>query len=75
MGDITRDDGESELRGDSLDGSERDRAAGHTTYKKKTDPDKVVRADQENDDLYSDGLEVGDNTPPLGTDGNNGQSS
>jgi hypothetical protein len=75
MGTISSDDGESDLRGDSLDGLERDRAAGHTDYKKKTDPDKTVRADDEEDELYTDGLEIGDNTPPLGTDGNNGQST
>ena len=75
MGDIKSDDGESDLRGDSLDGSERDRAAGHTAYKEKTNPDKTVRTDNESDDLYTDGLEIGDNTPPLGTDGNDGQST
>jgi hypothetical protein len=57
MGGNKTDDGESELR---------DR-------KKTRNPDATVRVDDEKDDLYSDGLDVEDDTPPLGTDGD-GQS-
>jgi hypothetical protein len=73
MGDIKTDDGETDLLGNSLNGSERDRAADHTAYKKTRNPDTVVRVDSEKDDLYSDGLEIDDDTPTLGTDGD-GQS-
>jgi hypothetical protein len=50
--------GESTLRGDALAGSERKRAVDH---------DAVIRTDDEEDTLYSDGLEVDDDAPPLGT--------
>ena len=49
MGGNKTDDGESELR---------DR-------KKTRNPDATVRVDDEKDDLYSDGLDVEDDTPPL----------
>ena len=42
----------------------------HTQYDQKRDPDKVVRVDGEEDTLYSDGLEVEDDTTPMGTAGN-----
>jgi hypothetical protein len=61
--------GESTLRGEALAGSERRRAADHTAYKKSRNPDTVVRVDDEDDTLYSDGLEVEDDTKPLGTAG------
>lgn len=61
--------GERELRGAALDGSEQQRAADHTVYKKKRNPDDVLRVDDEKDTLYQDGLELDDDTPPLGTDG------
>jgi hypothetical protein len=64
----TDESGESELRGTALDGSEQKRAAGHTSYKKTRNPDTVLRVDDEKDSLYSDGLEVDDDTPPMGTD-------
>ncbi len=62
------DAGETNLRGDAISGSEREKAADHSTYMKKRNPDKVVRVDGEEDTLYDDGLEVEDNTPPMGTD-------
>jgi hypothetical protein len=62
--------GENKLRGEALAGSERNRAADHTQYDKKRNPDKVVRVDGEEDTLYSDGLEVEDDTSPMGTAGN-----
>ena len=60
---------EDRLRGDSLAGSERKRAADHTAYEKKRNPDNVIRTDDEEDTLYDDGLELEDGTPPLGTTG------
>jgi hypothetical protein len=59
--------GESQLRGSALDGSEQKRAADHTKYDKKRNPDSVVRLDGEEDTLYNDGLELEDDTPPMGT--------
>jgi hypothetical protein len=59
--------GESTLRGDALAGSERKRAVDHTTYNETQNPDALIRADDEEDTLYSDGLEVDDDAPPLGT--------
>jgi hypothetical protein len=67
--DATDRSAEDRLRGESLAGSERKRAADHTTYEKKRNPDDVVRADDEEDTLYDDGLELEDDTPPLGTTG------
>jgi hypothetical protein len=61
------DAGETNLRGASIAGSERKRSADHSAYEQKRNPDKVVRVDGEEDTLYSDGLEVEDDTPPMGT--------
>jgi hypothetical protein len=52
--------GENKLRGEALAGSERNRAADHTQYDQKRDPDKVVRVDGEEED----------DTTPMGTAGN-----
>jgi hypothetical protein len=52
--------GESELRGS---------AAGHTADHKRRDPDTALRVNNEKDSLYTDGLELDDDTPPMGTDG------
>jgi hypothetical protein len=59
--------GENELRGDALDGSERNRAVDHTAHQKARNPDDVLNVDDEADTLYSDGLELEDDTPPMGT--------
>jgi hypothetical protein len=59
--------GENELRGDALDGAERKGAVDHTVHQKGRNPDAVVNLDDEEDTLYSDGLEVEDDTPPMGT--------
>jgi hypothetical protein len=67
--DATDQSAEDKLRGDSLAGSERKRAADHTTYENRRNPDDVVRADDEEDTLYNDGLELEDDTHPLGTTG------
>jgi hypothetical protein len=60
--------GERTLRGDALDGPEQKRAADHTAYQGKRNPDGVVRVDGEKDTLYKDGLDVeDDDSPPMGT--------
>ena len=63
------DSEELKLRGEGLEGSERKRAADHPDYLKKRNPDTTVRVDNEPDSLYTDGLEIEDDTPPMGTDG------
>jgi hypothetical protein len=67
--DATDQSAEGKLRGDALAGWERKRAVDHTTYDETRNPDKVVRVDNEKDTLYDDGLEVDEDTPPLGTAG------
>ena len=57
--------GEDKLRGEALDGSERKGSADHIAYDKARDTDKVVRVDDEEDTLYSDGLELEDDSPVL----------
>jgi hypothetical protein len=64
----TEPSGEDKLRGSALTGSEQKNAADHSAYDKSRNPDTVVRVDNEEDTLYSDGLEDADDTPPLGTD-------
>ena len=52
---------EARLRGDSLDGAE---------TKETRDPDAELRLDGEDDSLYNDGLNVGDDAESwAGTDG------
>jgi hypothetical protein len=63
--DSADDIGENKLRGSTLSGSERPRAADHTKYSQRRNPDTVVRVDNEEDTLYGDGLELEDDTPPL----------
>jgi hypothetical protein len=58
---------ENGLRGDALDGSESKRAVDHTAHQKARNPDTVLNVDDEEDTLYSDGLELEDDTPPMGT--------
>ncbi len=71
--DATDPAGEDKLRGEALAGSERQRAADHTQFAKKRNPDTVLRTDNEEDTLYDDGLELDDDTPPLiNTDGTDG---
>jgi hypothetical protein len=67
--DATDQSAEGKLRGDALAGSERKRAVDHTKYDETRNPDKVVRVDNEEDSLYDDGLELDEDTPPLGTSG------
>jgi hypothetical protein len=60
----------SRLRGDALDGAEQKSSVDHTDYEKSRDPDSELRLDGEADSLYSDGLDLGDQTESwAGTDG------
>lgn len=60
--------GEDKLRGAALDGPEQKRAAGHTAYAKRRDPDTTLRVNDEKDTLFTDGLELDEDTPPMGTE-------
>jgi hypothetical protein len=57
--------GENKLRGEALAGSEQKRAADHSTYEKKRNPDTVLRLNGEEDTLYNDGLDVDESAPAL----------
>jgi len=60
------------LRGAGLQGADQKDAVDHPDYEKSRDPDGELHLDDEDDSLYADGLEVGDDSEPLaGTDGNN----
>lgn len=59
------------LRGAALDGAEQRSAAEHADYEKSRNPDTELHLGGEDDALYNDGLDVGDDSEPLaGTDGN-----
>jgi hypothetical protein len=59
------------LRGAGLQGADQKSAVDHPDYEKSRDPDGELHLDDEDDSLYADGLEVGDDSEPLaGTDGN-----
>jgi hypothetical protein len=61
----------SRLRGAALQGADQKTAVGHTDYEKSRNPDSELHLDREDDSLYADGLDVGDDDEPLaGTDGN-----
>jgi hypothetical protein len=57
--------GERKLRGAAMTGSERQAAADHAEYEKTRDPDTELRLDGEDDSLYSDGLDINDDTDTL----------
>ena len=58
------------LRGDALDGAEQKSSVDHADYEETRDPDAELRLDGEEDSLYSDGLDVRDDTESYaGTDG------
>jgi hypothetical protein len=59
------DSGESELRGEALDGAERKRAVDHTKHEKTRNPDAALHVDGEEDTLYDDGLELEDDSAIL----------
>jgi hypothetical protein len=54
---------ERRLRGSALEGAESKRAADHATYEKRRNPDTELRLDGEEDTLYDDGLDTGDDDP------------
>jgi hypothetical protein len=57
--------GESSLRGQGLNGSERREAPDHTAYEKARNTDTVIRLDDEEDTLYDDALDLEDDSSPL----------
>jgi hypothetical protein len=58
------------LRGAALDGAEQKSSVDHIDYEKGRNPDAELRLDGEDESLYSDGLDVGDDTESwAGTDG------
>ena len=61
---------EARLRGAELEGAEQKDAADHVEYEESRNVDTELRLDGEDDSLYSDGLDVCDDSEPLaGTDG------
>jgi hypothetical protein len=61
----------SRLRGTALEGADQKSTVDHTDYEKSRNPDGELHLDDEDDSLYVDGLDVGDDSEPLaGTDGN-----
>lgn len=64
---------ERRLRGGALKGSERKDAADHSAYEKTRNPDTELRVDGEKDTLYSDGLDIEDDSETLA--GTRGTSS
>ena len=59
------------LRGADLEGADQKIAADHVSYKKARNPDTELHLDGEEDSLYNDGLEIGEDDDTLaGTDGN-----
>jgi hypothetical protein len=59
------------LRGSALNGSEQRIAVDHADYEKARNPDAELQLDGEEETLYNDGLDIGDNSAPLaGTRGN-----
>ena len=61
----------SRLRGAALEGADQKTSVDHADYEKSRNPDSELHLDDEDDSLYADGLEVGDDSEPLaGTDGN-----
>jgi hypothetical protein len=65
----TDQSGESKLRVDASTSPEEKRAVDHLTAKKRRNPDTELHVDEEEDTLYNDGLELEDDTPPMGTAG------
>jgi len=62
---------EPRLRGPALDAADQKAAIAHVVYERSRNPDGGLHLDGEDDTLYSDGLDVGDDSESLsGTDGN-----
>lgn len=53
------------LRGSALDGAEQRAAVDHSDYERSHVPDSELRLDGEDDSLYNDGLDIGDNSETL----------
>jgi hypothetical protein len=65
--------GERKLRGIALGGSEQKAAADHVEYETRRNPDTELHLDGEADTLYSDGIDVEEDTDTLaGTDSSSG---
>ena len=61
---------ETRLRGEALEGPEQRGSIEHAKYEKSRDPRVELRLDGEDDTLYADGLDIGDDSLTLaGTDG------
>jgi hypothetical protein len=67
MGTTNKDSaaGETRIRGRALEGSEREQAADHLEFQRRSQTDKTIRTDDEKDTLYEDGLELDDDSDPL----------
>jgi hypothetical protein len=59
------DENDSRLRGRNLDGSDQPEAADHVRFAKKRNPDAELHLDDEKDTLYSDGLDIEDDSQTL----------
>lgn len=57
--------GESAVRGTDLKGPESKDAVDHAAYEIERNPDTLLRVDDEDDSLYTDGLEVEDDSEAL----------
>jgi len=61
---------EIRVRGEALGGAEQKSSVDHAEYEKTRETDLELRLDGEDDNLYNDGLDIGDDTEPYaGTDG------
>jgi hypothetical protein len=54
---------ERRLRGSALEGSQSKNAVDHDAYEKRRNPDTELHLDGEEDTLYDDGLDTGDDDP------------
>ena len=56
---------DGKLRGPALDGSDQEESVDHVAFAKSRDPDAELHTDDEKDTLYSDGLDVEDDSETL----------
>ena len=61
---------DTRLRGGELGGAEQRSAVDHADYEKSRNPDVELHLDGGDGSLYGDGLDIGDDEPLAGTDGN-----
>ena len=64
---------ERKIRGGALEGSDQKSAPDHADFEKKRNPDTALHVDGEEDSLYSDGLDIEEDTDTLA--GTRGTSS